>query len=327
MRHESGHDKPSAEVVCADALEALLGIPDNSFDACFCDPDYGLMVAPTIKTWKHDTPMHYIWSAVLRILKPGAPLLAFSGTRVYHRIVCAIEDGGFNIRDAICWLYGSGFPKSHDIGKAIDKKAGHSSAAKWWDGYGTGLKPAVELICLAMKPMEGTFAENVLKWGCGGLNIGGSKIGAEQRTNQPAGNASGGNSLNMSIQGMPTDAQARIAVGRWPTNTILDEQAARMLDEQGGASRFFYCAKASPGERMLSGERIMHPTMKPLKLCEYLARLILPPERGDPRRLVVPFCGVGSEMIGALNAGWDEVTGIDNDERWVDVARRRIDDR
>ena len=195
-----------------------------------------------------------LWAAeCLRVLRPGGHLLAFGGTRTYHRMACAIEDAGFEIRDSIHWTYGSGFPKSLDVSKAIDKAAGATrevvdsyerkgrsggilgaevdivrditapatDAARQWDGWGTALKPSHEPIVVARKPLVGTVAGNVLAHGTGAINIDGCRVGTDERVNPPAGNKPGGASLNMSAVGMPQDAASTTASGRWPANTIL----------------------------------------------------------------------------------------------------------
>jgi site-specific DNA-methyltransferase (adenine-specific) len=189
---------------------------ENSVDSIVTDPPYGLSFMG--KNWDRGVPGVPFWEQALRVLKPGGHLLAFGGSRTYHRLACAIEDAGFEIRDQIMWIYGSGFPKSLDIGKAIDKAAGverevvgskrsgigrhgrddfgvfHESisetekqtditapatdAAKQWDGFGTAIKPAHEPIVLARKPFKRTVAANVLEHGTGGLNIDGCRVGA-----------------------------------------------------------------------------------------------------------------------------------------------------
>jgi len=199
----------------ADCFEILASLPDNSIDAVITDPPYGLNFMG--KKWDYDVPSAAIWKECLRVLKPGGHLLSFGGSRTYHRLAVAIEDAGFEIRDQIMWIYASGFPKSHNISKAIDKMAGAerevigrkpdprwlcnneanknhaffsglgavdfnskagyitaaaTSDAKKWEGWGTALKPAHEPICVARKPIsEKNIAENVLKWGTGGINI------------------------------------------------------------------------------------------------------------------------------------------------------------
>lgn len=198
------------------------------------------------------------WAECLRVLKPGGHVVAFSGTRTYHRMVCAIEDAGFEIRDQIGWLYGSGFPKSHDVAKAIDKAAGvefesapdagvgfmgpdgpggynvtkhqlrrkgeSTTAAKAWAGWGTALKPAWEPICLARKPLDGTVVSNVLAHGTGAINIDGCRIEAEKQTGW-GGNAAGGNTWNEGNAGLCKDGAARPVEGRFPANVLHDGSA------------------------------------------------------------------------------------------------------
>lgn len=202
----------SIRLFCGDNIEIMRTIPDNSVDSIVTDAPYGLMFMG--KAWDYDVPGILTWSECLRVLKPGGHLLSFFGTRTYHRGVVKIEDAGFEIRDQIQWLYGSGFPKSTDVSKRIDKEAGaerevvgekkklesygpnkvygsgpdhggvqkittpSTPEAKQWQGWGTALKPANEPIVVARKPLEKglTVAQNVLKWGTGALNIDGSRI-------------------------------------------------------------------------------------------------------------------------------------------------------
>lgn len=541
----------------------MLPTLEGGYTACFCDPPYGLSFMG--KAWDHGVPSVEIWRMVYDLLVPGAVLLAFGGTRTWHRLAVAIEDAGFEVFDTLMWLYGSGFPKSHDISKAIDKAAGAerevsgekitpdgkpysartpnsmdgyntvcahnsmSAATKhnvWltapatplaaaWSGYGTALKPAWEPIIAARRPRETTYAATAVEHGAGALWIDGCRIGTEQTVTHRAGHSGdngiyGGDSRRFNRANPP---------GRWPANLLLDEDSAAMLDEQSGTSkstvskacgrykaeryadreagywgdrtpdntytdsggasryfqtisaeqeagqcgdesimdesmsagkreasnddnlhtdgngngytgqfqrdtkstietampstmisptlnllvpngttttindceriteslmalkngdvqdvvntggfrnskpeepepirdiagiapesicesgepitentttpicvptdnpinRFFYTAKASRGER---GEGNGHPTVKPLALCEYLARLIVPPaDYRDDARLLVPFAGSGSEMIGALRAGWRNVTGIEWEPEYVEIAKRRL---
>lgn len=190
-----------AQLIHGDCLEVLKGMPDNSVDSIVTDPPYGLSFMG--KKWDYDVPDQAIWEECLRVLKPGGHLLAFAGTRTQHRMAVRIEDAGFEIRDMIAWVYGSGFPKSLDVSKAIDKAAGAvrevigkaqwsnsaahfvpgedhtarvtlditapaTAAARQWQGWGTALKPALEPITVARKPLKGTVAANVLEWGTGG---------------------------------------------------------------------------------------------------------------------------------------------------------------
>ena len=178
-------------------LDVLKTFQDNSFDAIVTDPPYGLSFMG--KKWDHSVPSVKIWEECLRVLKPGGHLLAFAGTRTQHRMAARIEDAGFEIRDMIAWVYGSGFPKSHDVSKTIDKAAGAereviglpTAPATAWQGWGTALKPALEPITVARKPLVGTVAENVLAHGTGGINVDASRVEAEKTTGW-----GGGNKLN-----------------------------------------------------------------------------------------------------------------------------------
>lgn len=380
------------QLLLGDCLDILPTLAADSVDSIVTDPPYGLSFMG--KKWDYDVPSVDIWKECLRVLKPGGHLLAFGGTRTYHRLVVAIEDAGFEIRDQIQWIYGQGFPKSQDISKAIDKAAGakrevigigkrvdglankavreggqkyHHNAnmgvtefditapatpeAQKWSGWGTALKPANEPICLARKPLsEKTVAKNVLKHGTGGLNIDGSKISgtpgdgrfgrAVQRKNRTPFSSGDGDLEN--IENIPS--------GRFPANVIFDEDAAKALDGQtgelksgavkaykrktdeyysgsfpdninefapnsGGASRFFYVAKASKSER---GEGNTHPTVKPIKLMEYLIRLVTP-EGGT---VLDPFAGSGTTGIAAANLGFGFI-GIERNAEYFQIAEAR----
>jgi len=256
-------------------LEVMQQLPENSVDTILTDPPYGLSFMG--KEWDHGVPGQLFWEEALRVAKPGATLLAFGG-RTHHRLACAIEDAGWEIRDYIFWAYGSGFPKSHNISKAIDKAAGVEREVvgtrisrqptgnayaqdKWtkehgipqeiditvpatpdaelWDGWGTALKPAVEPVVMAMKPRDGTFANNALTHGVAGLWIDGGRIhtadklvaGGKLRPN--SGDTRDGAALGMFQEGTENTFKQNSA-GRWPANLILDEEAARMLDESTG---------------------------------------------------------------------------------------------
>ena len=203
-----------------DCLEQMKTLPDNSVDGIVTDPPYGISFMA--KKWDYDVPSVEVWEEAMRVLKPGGHALIACGTRTQHRMVVNIEDAGFEIRDVVSWIYGSGFPKSLNISKAIDKAAGaerklgarkasardckradgwerphhldpnHASKfesepatdeAKQWDGWGTALKPACEFFTLARKPLsEKTVAANVLKWGTGGINIDECRVGTEGGT-------------------------------------------------------------------------------------------------------------------------------------------------
>ena len=211
-----------------DCLEVMKTMEDNSVDSIVTDPPYGLSAARNSgktskggfmgKEWDYDVPSVEIWREALRVLKPGGHLLAFSGTRTYHRMVVNIEDAGFEIRDCIQWLYGSGFPKSLNVSKAIDKAKPATPEAKRWEGWGTQLKPANEPICLARKPLVGTVIENVLKHGTGAMNIDECRIttGLDhvQNTNRKSVKDDWGNS-----EGAKSEAHEN---GRFPANVILE---------------------------------------------------------------------------------------------------------
>lgn len=384
----------------ADCLLAMGMLEPNSFDGFASDPPYGIGFMG--KTWDHGVPGVPFWQAALRVVKPGGYLVAFGGTRTFHRLMVAIEDAGWEIRDTLMWMYGSGFPKSLDVGKALDKRRSrsalptlgaateyqtwdvteaHGDEAKRWQGWGTALKPAWEPIILARKPHPGTIAANVLKRGVGALNIDGCRIGLADSERAPRGS---GNDLGYHGNGSGTGGNETPAKGRWPANVILDEDAAAVLDEQsgtststaaarggtspapmswgeprsdgdkiagytdsGGASRFFYCAKASRKEREAGLDAIEpapggsnakgytddveagqdrnrpvrnnHPTVKPLAVMRWLVRLIIPPGG----RLLDPFCGSGSTLAAAELEGMTGL-GFDLDERHVRIANARI---
>jgi site-specific DNA-methyltransferase (adenine-specific) len=368
----------------------------DSVDAIVTDPPYGLEFMG--KEWDgFGTPLGFqTWSEqwareALRVLKPGGHLLAFGGTRMYHRLAAGIEDAGFEIRDTLMWLYGSGFPKSLDVSKAIDKAAGaerevtglkdgtaavsesgigaaavgvkqqkiqvsitapSTEAAKKWQGWGTALKPAVEPIVLARKPLIGTVAANVLTHGTGALNIDASRIGTEQIETGRAGR-SGSSSFSHSSIG----SKMAPHTGRWPANILLDEEAAALLDEQsgerptgevkpytrdsdnrrvysgtwgndmkfereassGGASRFFYVAKASRSERDAGLERNIHPTVKPVALMKYLIRLVVP--KGGV--VLDPFLGSGTTAVAAIEEGVEWI-GCEREPEYVEIIKARV---
>jgi DNA modification methylase len=260
-------------LMLGDCLERLREMEDCSVDSVVTDPPYGLSFMG--KKWDYDVPSEDIWRECLRVLKPGGHLLAFAGTRTQHRMAVRIEDAGFEIRDMIAWVYGSGFPKSHNLKDE-------------WQGWGTALKPALEPITVARKPLgEKTVAANVLAHGTGGINVDGCRVGTNGETPKGSGNPvknahplaiqpgrSGGNGGNKTSP-----------LGRWPANLIHDGSdevvglfpAARSngnktndksghqdsyvggqlknkvlsscYSDSGSAARFFYCAKTSKKDR------------------------------------------------------------------------------
>jgi DNA modification methylase len=312
------------QVIHGDCLDVMRQLPDGCVDAIVSDPPYGLSFMG--KGWDHAVPGVEFWTEALRVAKPGAHMVAFGGTRTFHRLAVAIEDAGWEVRDCLSWLHGSGFPKSHN--------------GPWG---GTALKPAWEPIILARKPLAGTVAANVAEYGTGGINVDGCRIGTDGGTTKgsaPKGASNGiyGNGINGDCDIVPLNA------GRWPANVVLDEDAAAMLGEP---SRFFYCAKASRAEREAGlegmpekrsgvevfdpknrdgvGEERMtlsrnpHPTVKPIALMRWLCRLVTP-----PGGLVFdPFAGAGTTGCAAVLEGFDFV-GAELSEEYADIARRRI---
>lgn len=374
-----------------DCAEKMRDLAPNSVDAIVTDPPYGLSFMG--RNWDHGVPGEAFWREALRVAKPGAHLLAFGGTRTYHRLACAIEDAGWEIRDCIMWVYGSGFPKSMDVSKAIDKMKGaqrteviglrhrnvkpYDDGNGWnannttgdyqymapatpeaaeWQGWGTCLKPAVEPIVVARKPLEGTVAANVLKYGTGGINIDGCRVptsdelsthGDSRLREEKSAQVYG--SYKPAKRGQ-TDGQK---LGRFPANLVhdgSDEVLALFPDtgkssggggfkaaatggiywnyspkdnpknvglgDEGSAARFFYCAKASRSER---GEGNVHPTVKPIALMRWLVRLVT--RKGG--LVLDPFMGSGTTGVAAVEEGMRFV-GIERDEHYMEIATRRI---
>lgn len=412
------------------------------------------------KKWDYDVPSVEFWKEALRVLKPGGMALIFAGSRTQHRMAVNIEDAGFELRDTIMWVYGSGFPKSHDISRAIDKlpkatprlkefasllkkkriekgisisqadkiitggstmysflegrnidgvkkiyppnkkhyenicrefgiigwsdivdnnllengveegnfgyqKSGKrwekdrklytttTNEAKQWEGYGTALKPAYEPIIIAMKPIEGTYAENALKHGVAGLNIDGGRVETTKRTPASPSKNEGSKVFGKYAPKTGEESGYNPNIGRFPANLIHDgseevealfpetgkstggranqttsdkygEYANRFekrdpgFGDSGSASRFFYCAKASKKDR---GEGNNHPTVKPLSLMRYLAKLIKTPTGGV---VLDPFMGSGTTGVACLLEGRDFI-GIEREEEYYNIAKNRIE--
>lgn len=420
------NEKKKYKLMLGDNMESLKKLPDNSVDSVVSDPPYGLSFMG--KKWDYDVPSVEFWKEVYRVLKPGGHVLSFGGTRTYHRMVVNIEDAGFEIRDQVMWLYGSGFPKSLNVGKAVDKLEGNerevvgekltgqalttrrhgdifnggqmtieeTKGNSPWEGWGTALKPANEPICVARKPLsEKSVAENVLKWGTGGINIDGCRVGTEGGTMKVDINK---DSDTMFEGGRHNSGKvAELNEGRFPANIILEcicdevikgEKGelkefhrkdsgfvygkglggfkgnyisgdkgdihtnpmcpCRLMDDKGGASRFFYQAKVSKKERNmgldgfeevdesrnksfdveggrkskydLAVRKNSHPTIKPVQLMTYLCRLVTPPNG----IVLDPFMGSGSTGIAAQLEGFRFV-GMEMEEEYFKIAEARIE--
>jgi DNA modification methylase len=432
-------------------LELLPTLADNSIDSIVTDPPYGLgnpdpdYIIKAIqlwasgdrshipegkgfmgKSWDAFVPPPAVWDECFRVLKPGGHLLAFAGTRTYDLMGISIRMAGFEIRDSIGWVYGSGFPKSLNIAKNIDKAMGVESEvvgtrlaqgsarkikgtnsaankipnsgslefdetvieitkptsleAQQWQGWGTALKPALEPIVVARKPLIGTVAENVLTYETGGLNIDASRIGTQVMGGGSMPAMASGDSIVGRNQGAERKENTNTATGRWPANLILDEYTAELLDEQsgqtkspapyqqasksvgmygaekhhdrpsthhgdsGGASRFFYVAKASKRDRNEGLEELPdhewrddgaaipqrndrpflpsknhHPTVKPTDLMRYLVKLVTPPGG----TVLDPFTGSGSTGKAAILEGFDFI-GIELTEDYWPIIEGRL---
>jgi DNA modification methylase len=259
-------------VLHGDCREVMLTMPDNSVDAIITDPPYELGFMG--KSWD-STGVAYditVWQECLRVLKPGGHLLAFGGSRTYHRLACAIEDAGFQIRDQIMWVYGSGFPKSLNISKAIDKDAGAerevvgkdkagtglglmdksstiggefditapaTAEAKQWEGWGTALKPAHEPIVMARKPLDGTVAQTVLTHGTGGINIDGCRVGRADGDDSSAGNRTANFATQETMSGgNGSGGWSQNDMGRFPANFIHDgsDEVLELFPQSNGGA-------------------------------------------------------------------------------------------
>ena len=345
----------SYEIINQDCIKAMQEMTDGCIDAIVTDPPYGLAfmgvawdtfndgrkggsrtnatfdqvggnhhptcAADQARTRKSENKkfqerMTPIFAEALRVAKPGAHLLCFGGTRTFHRMACAIEDAGWEIRDCIMWVTGQGFPKSMDVSKAIEKKHGADAAAQW-DGWGTCLKPAWEPIIVARKPLEGTVAHNVMEYGTGAINIDGCRVPTKEfiMTNGVSKEVQDRQSIYGSYGEKKTGQTAGQKLGRFPANLVHDG-SQEVLELIGDAQRFFYCAKASKRDR---GEGNDHPTVKPNALMRWLVRLVCP----QGGTVLDPFMGSGSTGVACIQEGMRFV-GIDMDEHYCEIAEKRI---
>ncbi len=362
-----------------DCVEVMASLPAASVDAIVTDPPYGLEFMG--KEWdsfrdtrqpgdENFTPGSgpfartaafgewcITWAVeAFRLLKPGGHLLAFGGSRTWHRLAVAVEDAGFELRDTIAWLYGSGFPKSLNVAKAIDKTTGHVGdaigtetvdvgmqgghmhtgrdrkmaervvQAAAWQGWGTALKPAFEPIVVARKPLRGSVARNVLDHGTGALNIDACRVPADADYETKYASLVG-SSRNGSVYGNVygfewsgvREGSAHPA-GRWPTNVVLSaDQAAELADAGRYFPTFRYEAKAPSDERPRVGV-VAHPTVKPLDLMRWLVRLVTPPSG----TVLDPFAGSGTTAEACLIEGFRCVT-IERCADYLPLIRARFD--
>jgi len=317
-------------ILRGDCIKVMKAMKPNSVDAIVTDPPYNLHFMG--KDWDTDL-LHEKWlTEAYQVLKPGGSMLAMGGTRTFHRLACAIEDSGFIVKDTLMWLYGSGFPKAQDLGKMIGKRGGDG---EYWDGFKVGgIKPAYEPIIWAVKPPEGSYIDNVLKWGVGAVNVEECKVGVDNIKTCAKKEMHGcGSTQKMREQGFRPyridnrECPESSHKGRFPANIILDEEVGGMLDEQingdkGDVSRFFYCAKASRSERNrgLEDSKNIHPTCKPIKLFEHLIKLVT----REGQIILDPFLGSGTTAISARNTG-RKCVGIEREEEYLTITQKRIE--
>jgi site-specific DNA-methyltransferase (adenine-specific) len=276
------------EIHHGDCIETMRGMPDNSVDSIVTDPPYGLGFMG--KAWDALPPGLEWAEECLRVLKPGGHLLAFGGTRTWHRLAVAVEDAGFEIRDSIAWMHGEGFPK-------------HRAA----------LKPAFEPIVMARKPFKGSLSGNETVYGTGALNIDGCRIAGDRP--QPFGSPrkSVGGILNAT-----TKAREQYVAhdeGRWPANVVLGSSQSEALTE----SKYFYVAKPSKAERPVV-DGVAHPTVKPLSLMRWLVRLVTP----EGGMVLEPFAGSGTTVEACILEGFDCIA-IEREAEYLPLIQARID--
>lgn len=304
------------------------------------------------KDWDTDVAFQpELWEMIMKHLYPGALCTAFSSTRTYHRMALAIEQAGFIIHPMIGWIQAQGFPKATNPSKLIEKRMTSDIPHETWKEHRYGLqtlKPSFEPICVFQKPFDGAPLDNIIETGAGTVWIDGNRIGdGDIPSNQfddgmkPFGHGAGHPYTQSTSK------------GRWPANVVLSGDVGLPYE------KFFFCAKANKTERNLGLDEFpeelvptmdwnkydrmivdadggmsprkptvsknTHPTVKPIKLTEHLARLFLPPQAYEPRRMLVPFSGSGSEMIGSLLAGWDEIHGVEIERESCDISQARME--
>ena len=360
-------------------LDLLRAMPDNSVHAIVCDPPYGLGKEPDAlamlrdwietghhdvksksgfmgKTWDAFVPQPVQWRECLRVLKPGGHVLSFAGTRTHDLITMGLRIAGFEIRDQIDWIYGQGFPKSANVGCKCGGGAGGRRTCPTCkgiigaEGFGTALKPALEPITLARKPLEGTVAANVLKWHTGALNVDGCRVAFasqadehESKAKNQHGDFGSGPMTNEIYGAFSKDRANHNPPGRWPANVIHDGSDEVIALFPDTTERFFYSAKVSAKERNEGLEHLPdhdwqgdgaavperenrpfnpsknhHPTVKPIALMRYLCRLITPPGG----TVLDPWMGSGSTGKAATLEGFDFI-GMEQDAGYFAIAQAR----
>lgn len=343
----------SVRLIHGDCLDVLHTFEECSVDSIVTDPPYELGFMG--KKWDASGIAYNVemWRQCLRVLKPGGHLLAFGGTRTYHRMTVAIEDAGFEIRDSIHWLYGSGFPKSLDVSKAIDKAAGAERQV-------IGSKRLGGNAAQSTKDKGGTYASNTNSVGVAPIDVPVTAPATEaaqkwdgwgtalKPAHEPivlarkplvgtvAANVleHGTGALNIdgtrvgdetvTINTFDNGAKpwgnavgepytSRQSAGRWPANVIIDDSIS---DDW---ARYFYCAKTSKRERNAGLDSNNHPTVKPLELMRYLVRLAAPPEG----TVLDPFAGSGTTLMAATLEGCDSI-GIELTEEYLPIIESRV---
>lgn len=395
-------------VILGDCIDVLRELPDNSIDSVVTDPPYGLSKEPDIeevltkwmagkdyehrgggfmgKTWDSFVPGPSIWREVYRVLRPGGHALVFAGTRTQDLMTISLRLAGFEIRDVIAWLYFSGFPKSMDVSKAFDKRAGAerevigkrrgalnnsetstaqsfvkgstgfkpffditvpaTELAKKWDGWGTALKPAHEPIIMARKPLGGTVADNVERWGTGAINIDGCRIGDEKIVNKPP--SYRGKTGEFVLAGTPyIQEKFEINTGRFPANCVtleddqfyskyfnitppeLSKKASKKdrnsdwrgepIDLEPKNHMRVNAPRKSEEEKYATKHANNHPTVKSTDLMAWLCRLVTPPDG----IVLDPFAGSGSTLVAAKREGFQYI-GIEREAEYVEIAKARV---
>jgi adenine-specific DNA-methyltransferase len=276
-----------AKIIEGDCLNVMRWMGDNSIDSVITDPPYGMSIAG--ESWDGDVPTVEIWKEVLRVLKPGSFCLSFCSPELYHRMATRVEDAGFRILDQIMWMTTTKMPKNNR------------------------LKPAHEPIVVAQKPFKGTKDKNFEEWGVGLIDTETTRVpwekeppkgwvaqGAKRRTFGKDGNTKGSGAEYGTVDANP--------LGRYPSNII-----GEVLSEH---QKYFYAPRATRKEK---GEDNNHPTVKPVSLMEYLVRIYTREEH----LVLDPFCGSGTTGVACRNLQRNFI-GIDKTEKYVEIARKRI---